>query len=200
MASPTRRPMSPLLSPRLAATFALAPLTWGVFIAVFYLVLEDIVLRHASAEVRTAAIVGSPLATFYLGSLGIWWRSVRWTWGRLSTVAAVTLVLAAAFAGATSAVSARLERGITLAVGVATIGGPLALILINRVCWSPARPAKVCETVPCPHCGHDLRDVGRCACPQCGGSFTLAQLVEATHVADAIGITQPTAKEVGTTR
>lgn len=182
-------PTSPPINPRLAATFALVPLTWGVLmVSVSFGSVVSWVSTRYSEETRLIATILLPLATYYFGSLWIWWGTVRWTARKRYGVLWASLALAALFVGASAVVFETFEVGTILLVSVATFGGGATLMIVNVVCWSrPARgPGQ--DTVPCPVCAHDLGDAGSCVCPACGGSFTLGELVKSTEVADAVGL------------
>lgn len=179
--SPSRRgPTSPLINPRLAATFALVPLTWGVLlVSVFVGSVVPLVSTRCSEETRVIATILLPLATYYFGSLWIWWGTVRWTARKRYGVLWASLALAALFVGASAVVFETFEVGTILLVSVATFGGGTTLIIVNVVCWSrPARgPGQRCcswrgsaSTRPrCPRCRARPCPAGR-AGMTCAGS------------------------------
>lgn len=193
--SRTRDAYAQPLPPRLAATFALIPLSFGaIFVA--YVVAMAVGDYAGGLLAVVVALYAAPLLTFYGGGLLIWWGTVKWTRRRRLGVAATTAVLLLLGAGAMAVcATVSVELGVILILLTTFVGGGVALIVVNRICWTP--PDVLAQTVPCPNCGRDLRGARRCRCPACGREYTLAELVESTRVADAIGITSEGACSAG---
>jgi len=186
-----RHPTIGPLHPRLALTLALVPLSLGGLLLSFPLAILATEGLLIPAEVVFPLALLTPLAVFYFGSLWIWWSTVRWTARKRVLVLLVTLGLTVVVTIGLHIVWAVDEdAGFMVLMGAITIGGGLALIIINRICWTPPDSAGAMLRVPCPICGHDMRDASSCQCPACNGIFSLVQLVESTRVADAIGITR----------
>jgi hypothetical protein len=178
----------PPLPPRLAATLALVPISVGVFIlSLFVIPAADL-----PAGVSSFLMFLVMLFSYYVPVQWIWWGTVTWTRRRRRGVLATNLlfglVLVAAFAvtipeGRWSDATALLLLSLLV-----TVGGAVALMIINGLCYSPpGREAG--RVVPCPECGHDLRGAGACRCPACHRDFTLGELARSYGVAEALGLT-----------
>jgi hypothetical protein len=181
----TRSRTTAQLTPRLAASFALIPLSFGITLT--WYVLAAFVGASIDWLIATG-FFALPLITYYGGGLLIWRRTVTWTRGRVAGVTAISLALVGLLLVGLRLLETNGDASLAILCGTPTIGGGLALIAVNRICWTP--PQRDTRSVPCPQCRHNLYGARACECPACGGRFTLAQLVDSTAVADALGITE----------
>ena len=178
----------PPLPPRLAATLALIPLSIG------FVILSLFAIGSAGLPEEIAIVLGflAVLLSYYLPAQWIWWRTVTWTnrrgWGVLATNLVFAAVLAKAFGYAVREGGSTEPWAFLLLSSLVTVGGGVALIIINAICYSPlgGKPDRV---VPCPNCQHDLSDAGACRCPACNSQFTLGELARSYVVAEALGLT-----------
>lgn len=178
----------PPLPPRLAATLALIPLSIGLII------LSVFAIGFANLPEKVSFILFFlvVLLSYYVPAQWIWWRTVIWTprrrFGVVATNLVFGLVLAAAFSLMVRDEFWSEPSTILLLSMFVTVGGAIALIIINTICYSPlGRESN--RAVPCPRCGHNLRAAGACRCPACNSEFTLGELARSYVVADALGLT-----------
>lgn len=178
----------PPLPPRLAATLALIPLSIGLII------LSAFAISFANLTDKTTFLVAflAVLLSYYVPAQWIWWRTVTWTprrrWGVLTTNALFSLVLATAFAWTARDEEWSEPWAFLVLSFLVTVGGGVALIIINAICYSPLS-RKLDRVVPCPNCQHNLSGLGACRCPACDSEFTLGELTRSYVVAEALGLT-----------
>ncbi len=173
------------LPPRLAATFALIPISFGV---AFIAVLAEAMLPWNLGEWYGLSALILPVLVFHIGGQAIWWGTVDWTFRRRLAVFGANLVWFMLLVSIHGVMYFADEGAYVYALLVTLIASPAILLVINRVCWSPPRHSALVGAVPCPRCGHDLRGEGRCGCGECHTEFTLAELVESTRVARALNL------------
>ncbi|MBN1511704.1 MAG: hypothetical protein JXB13_06795 [Phycisphaerae bacterium] len=178
----------PPLPPRLAATLALIPLSIGfIILSVFAIEFADL-----PEKVSVILVFLGVLLSYYVPAQWIWWRTVIWTprrrFGVLATNLVFGLVLIVALATTFGHDSWYEPWRFLFWSLLVTVGGGVALIIINAICYSPhgKRPDRI---VPCPSCGHNLSGAGACRCPACNSQFTLGELARSYVVAEALGLT-----------
>ena len=173
------------LNPRVGASFALIPLTFGVFMLIY-----SLAYLGAMDEFWMGALALAPLCIFYGGSLIIWLPVVQWTRKKRIGTWIISLCLVIPAAGL-AALAAIYQNYIALPASLvfSLIGGGIALILLNWIWWTPPHQRASAGAVPCPRCGYDLRGQRECRCPECGQSFDLSQIVAAagTQSPDDLG-------------
>jgi hypothetical protein len=162
------------MHPRLVATFALIPITFGVEILLYLLLYSAYDPFGVIGQILgVILLLVAPVVILYGGGLLIWWRTVAWTprkrFGVLVTSLILLLVLCVS--GLLGFVDTILVVPTVLIVGL--IGGGIALIVVGRICWEPPATG---PDVPCPRCGYNLRGQRECRCPECGTEYTLGDL------------------------
>ncbi|MFO0838077.1 MAG: hypothetical protein U1D55_06075 [Phycisphaerae bacterium] len=169
--------------PRIGATFALIPITFGVLLAAY---LAETLLSSIFSLMPIFAITLSPPIVMVGGTLVIWGPSVRWTpRRRLKTIVlvgayAAMLLLGCAvtiwssYSSASFGFDEILLTAATLIFGL--IGGGVLIILLNRCWWASAVERRATAEVRCPQCNYDLRGQTDCKCPECGYACTLGEL------------------------
>ena len=172
-----KSPSTSTLNPRVGASFALIPMTFGVVVMAYFAS-----FLSSSAEFGIFMLTLAPLMVFYGGSLIIWLPVVQWTRRKRIGTWMISLCLIGP-AGALTALAALTENYIAFSasLGFSLIGGGIALILLNWLWWTPPHERASSGAVPCPRCGYDLRGQRECRCPECGESFDLSQIVAATR-------------------
>jgi hypothetical protein len=111
----------------------------------------------------------------------LWRRTVRWTARRIgfTVAAAAAAVLPGVTGGAL--VSFDSESFGAFIGGVITV---LFWLFCTVLIWQETRPERVArlrargdQTVVCPSCGYNLTGLRQTACPECGASYTVDELV-----------------------
>ena len=173
---------------RLILAMLILPATGAVFILTFI----AFVARSGGPGPPTLAavtmlwmIVYAFVATYWIV---LWRTTVNWTTARvwktaLAGLAAVTV--GAAFAVTATAVNRQIPPAIALLLGGGTV--PIIWVLGTVLLWREtaserlARMSKLINapTILCPVCGYNLTGLREARCPECGGSFTLDELVAA---------------------
>lgn len=159
--------------PRVAATFALIPLTVGLEIPMA--LLGDFLERHFETVVAWSPTVLFPGLMLYVGYLLIWWPAVDWTPKRhlgLLGVSLIFILLLLLAVGVPQFLQWHVDSALLTLLSTSLVASGLALWAAARICHDPAEPAKVA----CPSCGYDLRGQRECRCPECGEQFTVGQL------------------------
>ncbi len=193
----TRRPatLGGSIHPRIVATVALLPFGLGIEIPLvfMYAYYSSRVFSpagsNALAQVSLMAMICVPAVVFYGGALAIWWPTVRWTPARqLAAVMATGVLGAAVVVG--MLVSGWFMSAIgMLATAVAcVVGGSVAMVILYCVCWSPPVGSGGPSDVRCLECLYDMRGQHECRCPECGASFTVAELLCRGDYAPPIGL------------
>ncbi|MFN0137508.1 MAG: hypothetical protein ACKVS9_15495 [Phycisphaerae bacterium] len=174
------------LHPRVAATFALIPLTFGVVIGAYLLLSEYWV--SAGGWILLLGVVLGPAFVFYGGSLLIWWPTVRWTRRKLIGTLVTTLlyVLSIAAVGVPFGVLSGNPMSFVWMLVASLLFGPVALVTLSWICWTPLAEREAAGCVPCPKCGFDLRGQQECRCPECGFVFQVGQIAPMTRTQETL--------------
>jgi hypothetical protein len=168
------------MHPRVVATFALIPITFGTIILAYVLidVVLDALLYWGSWATYGLGLVFSltPVFVFYGGGLLIWWNTVEWTARKRRAVLLTTAILVLAVGLAATSYLLNDILAMVLTSTISLIGGGVALVVVGWICYTPPHERTTRDSVPCPQCGYDLRGQRECRCPECGGEFTVGQL------------------------
>src|SRR4051812_13644738 len=158
--------------------------------AVFLLVFIAVVVRSGGSGPPTLGAVAALWMIVYVFVAAYWillWRStVTWTTARVrNTALAGLLAMAggAVLAGAACTVNHQVPPGIALLLGGGTV--PIVWVLATVLLWRETPAERIARmsrltnapTVLCPACGYNLTGLREARCPECGGSFTLDELV-----------------------
>lgn len=164
------------LHPRVAATFALIPLTFGVVTASYLLLAEF--WQSAAYWVIVLGVVVGPAIVFYGGALLIWCRTVRWTRRKVigTVVNTIAFVASIAAVGAATGLMLHAFAAFAFMLVASLLFGAVALVTLSWICWTPPAERETAGCVPCPKCGFDLRGQQNCRCPECGFVFQLGQI------------------------
>lgn len=165
------------LHPRVAATFALIPLTFGIVTAAYFLVAE--VWQSAAFWVIACCVVLGPAVVFYGGALIIWCPTVRWTRRKVIGTVVNTLAFVSSIAavGGAAALWLHVYAAFAFMLIASLLLGPVALLALSWICWTPPAEREASCSVPCPKCGFDLRAQQECRCPECGFTFLVGHIV-----------------------
>ncbi len=135
----------------------------------------------------TVAVAGALFVLHVLAWTLIWRREVNWSpsvllWTGAIAVAGALGIVAVPFA---LLVWLQDEDMVEAALAPATALGSLATIGLLTVAWTRKAERAVGESgatrkaVPCPRCRYNLAGLSEARCPECGGRFTLEQLLDA---------------------
>ncbi len=124
----------------------------------------------------------------------LWRPMVRWTPSRLRwTIATAPVAIAiGAFCGA---LFHALTAGAPAFIAILFGGGvpPIVWVLATVFIWRETAEERIArltlagaEAVPCPLCGYDMRGLTSANCPECGGRFTLEQIMKARAKAESL--------------
>jgi hypothetical protein len=127
--------------------------------------------------------------------LALWRGVVRWTRRRVLLTALATglaLVGGAAFGAVGLAINFRMPPPIAILLGGGFV--PIVWVLATVVVWTETRAERADRlralggprAVACPICGYSLAGLTEARCPECGGRFTLDQLLAAQADAGAV--------------
>ncbi len=116
----------------------------------------------------------------------LWRSSVRWTRERLLGTLGVTL--AALLCGGVGAVFIVEVTHEAIALGILIGGGlvPIVWVFGTVLVWKENAQERLerlktygTDTVSCPVCGYNMTGLREARCPECGGSFTVDELLTA---------------------
>ena len=174
---------------RLVLAVLLLPCTGAVFVITVVLILRGSGPPDMSQLLLLWAVVYSFIGTYWV----LLWRGVvRWTTRRLVLTAgatAVSLLIGAAVGVGVMAMNRALPQQPALMAGGGIV--PIVWVLATVLLWretpdermerlSRVAAAPVC----CPICGYNLSGLREARCPECGGRFTLDQLVATSRAGE----------------
>lgn len=170
---------------RLILAMLLLPCTGAVFLILFL----AIVVPGAAPgppSVARLLLVWFLLYAFVGAYWVVLWRDmVAWSARRVALTAAATA--GALFGGAAVALGAlAIQRQLPPPIAVMLGGGtvPITWVLSTVLIWRETAAERLARltahgmpAVACPLCGYNLAGLTEARCPECGGSFTLEQIV-----------------------
>jgi hypothetical protein len=176
---------------RLILAMLLLPATGAVFLLTVFVAVPGGRPPTAGGLLALWGVVYLFIAVYWL----VLWRGVvRWTRRRVLMTAGATglaLVGGAAFGAVSLAINPRMPPPIAILLGGGFV--PIVWVLATVLVWTETRAERADRlralggprAVTCPVCGYSLTGLMEARCPECGGRFTLDQLLAAQADADA---------------
>jgi hypothetical protein len=165
---------------RLILAMLLLPITGAILLLFFILFVANNGPPGIEALLAMWAFTYVVIGGYWLT---LWRDQVRWTPPRVMwswLLIPIALAVAAAAGVFIGSIVREPEVGVLIGGGVAPIVGVLGSVLIWRE--TPAErlerlAAAGRDTVACPICGYNLTGLREARCPECGGQFTLEELL-----------------------
>ena len=176
---------------RLILAMLLLPCTGAVFLLLF---LALVVPTNGPPSVARLLLMWFLLYAFIGAYWIVLWRDMV-TWNRrrvLLTAAATVASLAGGVAVALGAMAIQrmLPPPIATLIGGGTV--PITWVLSTVLIWRESAAERLgrlsahgMPVIACPLCGYNLAGLTEARCPECGGNFTLEQIVLARPQANA---------------
>ncbi len=172
--------MSHLLA-RIMLALLMLPLAAVVYGLTIVLLIE-VVLGYQN-DTLLFAISGLVTSLFIAAYwIALWRRTVRWT--RTRIVYTGSAVLAAAVAGAAvGGLGSIADSDFGIFIGWTFAN--LAWLALTVFAWQETKTERAARiktgtsrVVTCPRCGYNMTGLGQAACPECGASFTIDELID----------------------
>jgi hypothetical protein len=167
---------------RLILAMLLLPCTGAVFLLLFLALMP----MSGPPAVGRLLLVWSALYGFIGAYWIVLWRDmVPWNRRRV-TLTALATVLSLAGGVAVGLGCLAINRLLPLQIGVLIGGGtvPITWVLSTVLLWRETAAERLgrltahgMPVIACPLCGYNLAGLTEARCPECGGSFTLEQVV-----------------------
>lgn len=156
----------------------LAAVVYGVTIAILIEFLFPFP-REDAAFAISGLVTSTFMAAYWIV---LWRRTVRWTRARIVLTGGAVLA-AAAGGGAVGGVGSIVDSGFGIFIG--WIFANLAWLALTVFAWQETKTERAARirtgtsrVVTCPRCGYNMTGLGQAACPECGASFTLDELID----------------------
>jgi hypothetical protein len=167
---------------RLILAMLLLPCTGAVFLVLFL----ALVPTSGPPRVERLLVMWLAVYVFVAAYWVLLWRDmVPWNGRRIGLTALATLLsLAGGFLVALGCLAA--QRQLPLAIAVLIGGGtvPITWVLATVLLWRETAAERLARltahgmpALACPLCGYNLAGLSEARCPECGGSFTLEQVL-----------------------
>ena len=178
---------------RLILAMLLLPCTGAVFLLLFLVVVIPAAAGGPPPVSRLLLMWGLLYAFVGAYWVVLWHDMVPWTRRRVArTALATVLSLAGGFAAALGvlAINRQVPPAIATLIGGGTV--PITWTLATVLIWRESAAERLTRlqargmpVIACPLCGYNLAGLTEARCPECGGTFTLEQIVLARPVAAA---------------
>lgn len=176
---------------QLVARLLLAIMVFPISIVLFVLSLFAYTRGNAPTLGTASGAWATVLSFIALYWLWVWKDVVRWTrWRRL-----LTLIAGAGAIGFSAAVAILINDAIQVPGAAVMLSGtlaPIAWVFSTILIWRESRAERMervrnesAGAVSCPLCGYNLTGLREARCPECGGQFTLQDLLHCRSQAHA---------------
>src|SRR4051812_12886770 len=177
---------------RLILAMLLLPATGAVFLLSAFVAIPGGSTPTAGGLLALWAVVYLFIGVYWLA---LWRGVVRWTRRRVGMTALATLLAlvgGVAFGALSLAINFRMPPQFAILLGGGFV--PIVWVLATVLVWTETRAERADRlralggprAIACPVCGYSLTGLTEARCPECGGRFTLDQLLAAQADAGAV--------------